>query len=93
MLTSAKWLRKQMIDKNNEHLKFYIESGCTIANLGFVKPPLGYEILLNSDESHYFWLNEEGFESVINWDRWATYLGAKNHYEESERKNEPVTKS
>ena len=93
MLTPAKRWRTIVIDKNNEHLKFYIENGCTIANLGFVKSPPGYEIMLNSDESHYFWLKEDGVESVIDWDMWAAYRGAKKHYEDSEIENEPVRKS
>jgi hypothetical protein len=46
--------------------------------LGICKMPPGYALLLNSDESHYFWLRFDGVESVINWDRWAIYRGARD---------------
>ena len=46
--------------------------------LGICKMPPGYALLLNSDESHYFWLRFDGGESAIHWDRWVAYRGARD---------------
>mgnify|MGYP001608086892 CR=1 FL=1 len=50
--------------------------GCRRANLGNVRPPAGYDVMLNPDGDHFFWVCYDGRESVIHWDRWATYRGA-----------------
>lgn len=47
------------------------------ASLGFIKMPEGYALMLNPDETHYYWLRFDGAESPICWDRFAVYRGAK----------------
>jgi hypothetical protein len=47
-------------------------------SLGFVKMPPGYALMLNGDESHFYWLRHDGLESVIHWNRWAVYRGAQS---------------
>ncbi|GEK48946.1 hypothetical protein PRZ61_10620 [Halomonas pacifica] len=49
--------------------------------LGFVQMPDGYALMLNPDRTHFYWLNEDGVESCIHWDKWAMYRGAKQHKE------------
>lgn len=46
-------------------------------SLGIQKMPEGYVLMLNSDESHFYWLRYDGVESCICWDKWAVYRGAK----------------
>lgn len=47
------------------------------ASLGFINMPEGYALMLNPDETHYYWLRFDGAESPICWDRFAVYRGAK----------------
>lgn len=50
--------------------------------LGFQKMPEGYELWLNPDRTHFYWLQTDtGRESVIHWDKWAIYRGAKKDQE------------
>ena len=58
--------------------------GCHRVNLGNVRPPAGYEIMLNPDGDHFFWVCFDGRESVIHWDRWATLRGANADAERRE---------
>lgn len=53
--------------------------GCTVANLGRARLPDGYEVMLNADGTHYFWINWKGQNSVIHWNKWAAFRGAKEH--------------
>jgi len=46
-------------------------------SLGIREMPEGYALMLNSDESHFYWIRYDGVESVICWDKWAVYRGAK----------------
>ena len=52
--------------------------GCREMSLGIVNMPDGYALMLNGDESHFYWLRHDGVESVIHWNRWAVYRGAKS---------------
>lgn len=57
----------------NPHLKHNLDLGCAdySARLGFAKMPAGYALLLNPDETHFFWLClSDGRESSIDWNRW-----------------------
>lgn len=58
--------------------------GCHRVNLGNVRPPRGYEIMLNPDGDHFFWVCIDGRESVIHWDRWEVLRGAKEDAERRE---------
>lgn len=46
-------------------------------SLGIQDMPDGYALMLNPDETHYYWLRWDGVESAIHWNRWAVYRGAK----------------
>lgn len=48
-------------------------------SLGFAEMPEGYALMLNPDQTHYFWLRFDGKESPICWDKWAVYRGAKKN--------------
>ena len=50
--------------------------GCDVANLGAVGHPDGYCVMRNADGTHYFWVCEDGRESVQCWDRWAVRRSA-----------------
>lgn len=61
------------------HLASAIEFGCTdyTNRLGIQKMPPGYALLLNPDESHFFWMCvADGRESTIDWDKWRVRRGA-----------------
>lgn len=57
----------------------HVTSGChgMDDSLGIQKMPEGYALMLNADESHFYWLRYDGVESQICWDKWAVYRGAK----------------
>lgn len=63
----------------------HVNEGASLANLGARTPavPLGYAILMNADGTHFYWVCEDGRESVICWDRWAVLRSA---IEDSKRK-------
>lgn len=46
-------------------------------SLGIQQMPNGYELMLNYDGTHFYWLRYDGVESCIHWDKWAVYRGAK----------------
>lgn len=58
----------------------HVNEGASLANLGASTSavPLGYAILMNADGTHFFWVCEDGRESVICWDRWAVLRSANN---------------
>lgn len=47
------------------------------SSLGIQTMPEGYKLILNNDRTHYYWLRDDGVESVIDWDKWRVYRGAK----------------
>ena len=61
------------------HIEDHVNCGATNMNhaLGARSMPEGYALMLNADQSHYYWLRHDGTESCISWDRWAAYRGAK----------------
>lgn len=64
------------------HLAFNLELGCTDCThrLGIAKMPDGYALLLNPDETHFFWLRlADGAESSIDWDKWRVRRSAIDH--------------
>lgn len=67
----------------NKHVFEHVELGSTwIPSLGIQSMPEGYALMLNPDETHYYWLRADGVESVIHWDRWAVYRGAKSDFKQ-----------
>ena len=60
-------------------LDWYLKGGCAHARLGRSKVPPGYAVLLNSDQSHFFWIGPSGEESCIDWNKWNVLRGARAH--------------
>lgn len=63
-----------------DDLEYLLDCGCTVcdASLGIQKMPDGYHLMLNADCSHFFWVERAtGRYSVVHWDKWAIYRGAK----------------
>ena len=59
--------------------RFMLENGCEDVSrtLGIKAMPEGYALLLNADQSHFFWMEKStGRESSIHWNKWAVYRGA-----------------
>jgi len=48
----------------------YENLGCRLANMGRAKIPSGYAIMLNPDESHFFWISDDYIEGPIHWNKW-----------------------
>lgn len=48
-------------------------------SLGFKKMPEGYDLILNDDQTHYYWSKDDVMESDIHWNRWAVWRGAVAH--------------
>jgi hypothetical protein len=66
-----------------EMIKKYMELGCTLARFGIrTRIPEGYAILLNADESHYFWIDYKGNESAIHWNKWAIWRSVMKRWEQ-----------
>ena len=63
----------------------YESMGCEEKRLGICDMPKGYALMLNEDESHYFWLCYDGRKSVIFWDKWRVYRAAKADKAERDR--------
>lgn len=65
----------------NDRIQDEVNIGAIYASpmLGFIRMPEGYALMLNSDQTHFYWINDKGEESVIHWDKWAVYRGAKAH--------------
>lgn len=70
-----------MTSKLDREIQECVACGCAVTKLGIALLPPGYAVMLNPDGTHYFWLCEDGRHSVINWDRWAAFRGAKLDYE------------
>jgi len=48
--------------------------------LGIQKMPKGYALMKDMGEPYYFyWLRYDGIASLIHWDKWACYRGAKSN--------------
>ena len=67
------------MDDLDYHIKDHVSCGSyrECKRLGIQKMPEGYALMLNSDRSHFYWLRCDGAESVIHWNEWAIYRGAK----------------
>lgn len=50
--------------------------GARQIGLGIQPMPYGYALMLNADESHYYWLRHDGATSEIHWNKWRVYHGA-----------------
>lgn len=50
-------------------------------SLGIQKMPEGYALMMNRDESHFYWLRYDSVQSDVHWDRWAIFSAAKRNKE------------
>lgn len=68
-----------MQESLSKHVADYVRLGCVdkSKSLGICQMPAGYALMLDADYSHFFWLRNDGQESVIHWNKWAVYRGAK----------------
>ena len=60
--------------------QYYLDCGCRdmSGSLGIQKMPEGYSLMLDADQSHFFWIDRKtGRESAIHWNKWAVYRSAK----------------
>lgn len=61
-----------------DEIEYHISGGSYhIPSLGICQMPEGYALMLNPDQSHYYFVRHDGLESVIHWNRWAIYRWAK----------------
>lgn len=45
--------------------------------LGKARMPEGYAIMLDHDETFFYWLRHDGAQSDVHWNKWAVYRAAK----------------
>lgn len=78
-MTEANCTEPKLNELLAAHVREHVDSGCHRMDhaLGIQKMPEGYALMLNADESHFYWLRYDGMESCICWDKWAVYRGAK----------------
>lgn len=71
-----------------DYVSDHIMIGCldVSKSLGMQYMPDGYALMINPDYTHFYWINSNGKESGLCWDKWQVYLGAKVH---SKKGNEP----
>ena len=53
-------------------------------SLGMQAMPEGYALILNADQTHYYWYLNDSTEGVIHWDKWAVRRMAIHHAYESQ---------
>jgi hypothetical protein len=72
----------------------HVSMGCTDVSksLGIVQMPDGYALMLDRDETFFYWLRRDGIESSPTVDKWAIYRGAKSDNEKgwSRRPERPI---
>ena len=64
-----------------DHLAEHISAGCRCVDhaLGFARMPSGYHLMLNHDQTHFYWLRaSDGAEGYAWWNKWAAYRDAKS---------------
>lgn len=73
-------------DRLLAHVNDHKLMGCARCDkfLGFRKMPEGYALMLNRDESHYYWLKFDGSEGSEAWDKWYVYHSATMNRENCE---------
>lgn len=59
-----------------DHVADHVALGCHKVELGIQRMPEGYALMLDADDMYYYWLRDDGTESVIHWNKWAVRKGA-----------------
>ena len=59
----------------------HIKVGSIECSLGVQSMPDGYTLMRNWDGG-YYWICYDGRESVVSWDKWSAYRGAKRDNKE-----------
>lgn len=73
-------------ERLGKHVEEHEALGATRCDksLGIRKMPEGYALMLNRDESHYYWLKFDGAEGSEAWDKWYVYHSANMNAESCE---------
>lgn len=63
------------------HVQDHIANGSSdfTDRLGVAKMPKGYALLLDHDETFFYWLRDDGKQSDVHWNKWAVYRGAREN--------------
>lgn len=67
-----------MSDTLADHIADHESHGCRVVDLGIQKMPDGYALMLNADQTYFYWLAEDGQESAEHWNKWAVWRWAKS---------------
>lgn len=75
-----------LVGRLKEHVSQHEALGATRCDrsLGIRKMPEGYALMLNRDESHFYWLKFDGSEGFEAWDKWYVYHSATMNSESCE---------
>lgn len=75
-----------ILDRLADQVSEYEALGSTRRDksLGIRSMPEGYALMLNRDESHYYWLKFDGSEGPESWDKWYVYHSATMNSESCE---------
>lgn len=75
IIMESEWEKEPFFDHVADHVKI----GCIdkTDSLGICNMPDGYALMLDADHMYFYWLRHDGVESVVCWDKWAVYRGAK----------------
>jgi len=69
----------------DDAVKDYESLGCSVAATGKAKIPDDYAIMLNADESHFFWLHKSDATGPVDWNKWRVLRSAKAHAKSQQR--------
>lgn len=61
-------------------VKVHEDDGCcdVTKSLGVQKMPEGYALMKDPEGMYFYWLKFDGMQSVISWNKWDAYRGAKD---------------
>lgn len=67
-----------LVERLKAHVAEHEALGATRCDrsLGIREMPEGYALMLNRDESHFYWLKFDGSEGFEAWDKWYVYHSA-----------------
>ena len=63
--------------KLNNVIRDHINQGSAPIYLGIQQVPPGYQIMINADRSHFYYVDYLGEESAISCSKWQVYGWAK----------------
>ena len=75
-------MKSEIKSKLNNVIREHINEGSVPVYLGIQHVPPGYQIMINPDRSHFYYVNYLGEESAISCNKWQVYEWAKSDAEE-----------